>query len=151
MAEAVASAYSKLYLYFYRRRDPRSYRPSPETMAVMEHLAATGPLTISETALHFDRSQSTVSELIERLVRRGLLQRISDERDRRRTLVWLSQKGREMLETERHVLNTTQVARALTLLTPTQREHLTTGLSALIEAAECAARSVETKPTRRKK
>ena len=151
MAEVVASAYSRLYLFFYRRRDPRGYRPRPEALAVMEHLSATGPLTVTEAALHLDRSQSSVSELIDRLVQRGLLERIADERDRRRTLVWLSQVGRELLEAERHVLNAKLVARALELMPPKQREHLTEGLQALIDAAGRAARNVgSNKPRRRK-
>ncbi len=139
IARAIVSAYSRLYLYFYRRRDPRGFRPSPEAIAVMEHLRATGPLTVSEASLHLDRSQSAVSELLNRLVKRGLLDRIPDERDRRRTLVWLSKQGNALLEEEHQVLDIDRLERVLGSMTPVQREHLTEGLRALIDAAGRAA------------
>ena len=145
IAQAFAAAYNQIYLYFYRRRDPRGYRPSPEALAVMEHLHATGPLTVSEATLHLDRSQSSVSELLDRLVRRGLLTRLQDERDRRRTLVWLSKQGLALLEEERHVLDNARLARVLALMSPEQRNKLADGLSALIDAAKRAAIS-ETTP-----
>jgi DNA-binding MarR family transcriptional regulator len=139
IAEEIALAYARLYLFFYRRRNPRAYRPRPEALAVMEHLASTGPLTVSEAARHLDRSPSAVSEHIDRLVKRGLLLRIPDERDRRRHLVWLSSKGRALLEEERQVLSLDLLTRALELMTDTQRENLRAGLDGLVKAAERAA------------
>lgn len=144
IAQSFAAAYSQIYLYFYRRKDPRGYRPSPEALAVMEHLRATGPLTVSEASLHLDRSQSSVSELLDRLVRRGLLTRLQDERDRRRTLVWLSKQGLTLLEEEHHVLDNVRLARVLALMSPEQRNNLTDGLNALIAAAKRAAISEAT-------
>ena len=138
-AKRIASAYSRLYLYFYRRRNPRGYRPRPETMAVLEHLAATGPLTVTEAAAHLDRSQSAVSELLARMVKRGLLTRISDERDRRRTLVWLSKTGLDILEEERQVLDIERLERALAQMSEQERDGLLTGLDALTTAAHRAA------------
>jgi DNA-binding MarR family transcriptional regulator len=140
IAEEIVAAYSKIFLFFYRRRDPRGYRPSPETLAVLEHLFASGPLTVSEAAMHFDRSPSAMSEQLDRLVNRGLLDRISDERDRRRRLVWLSKKGQELLEEERQVLHIERLVKALEIMTPTERENLLDGLSALIRAAKKARR-----------
>ena len=136
LSAEIDALYSRIFLYFYRRRDPRTYRPRPEAIAVMEHLHTAGPLTVSEAAQHLDRSQSAVSELIERLVKRELLARISDERDRRRTLVWLSPKGLSFLEEERQVLDKNRLERALCAMTATQRTNLIDGLRALIEAAQ---------------
>ena len=53
-----------------------------------------GPLTIGEAALHLERAQSVVSEIVSHLVQQGLLERESDPADRRRTLVWLTPAGR---------------------------------------------------------
>ena len=149
LSEEIAALYSRIFLYFYRRRDPRAYRPRPEALAVMEHLHATGPLTVSEAALHLDRSQSAVSELVERLVRRGLLARIPDERDRRRTLVWLSPEGVALLREERQVLDPDRLERALCAMTAKQRTDLTDGLRALIDAAH--RESISSVPTKGKK
>lgn len=127
--------YPAAYLRFYRRRDPRAYRPRPETLALLEHLAASGPLTIAEATRHFDLSQSSTSEIVARLVRRGLLARIADERNRRRHLVWLTAKGRAVVEVERQVLSPDLVATAMSRLSAIEREGLIRGLRALVEAA----------------
>jgi DNA-binding MarR family transcriptional regulator len=127
--------YPAAYLRFYRRRDPRKYRPRPETLALLEHLAASGPLTIAEATQHFDRSQSSTSEIVARLVRRGLLARIADTRNRRRHLVWLTAKGQQLVEVERQVLSPDLVATAMSHLTAADREGLVRGLRALVEAA----------------
>ena len=73
----------------YHRHDPvDGWLPSTETLALMEHLAGTGPLTVREAGQHFGRSQAATSELFARLERRGLIERRADERDRRRTLIY---------------------------------------------------------------
>ena len=149
LSTEIAALYSRVFLCFYRRKNPRGYRPSSEALAVMEHLHATGPLTVTEAALHLDRSQSAVSELIERLVKRGLLTRIPDERDRRRTLVWLSPEGAALLQEERQVLDHDRLEHALGVMTVEQQTHLTDGLRALIDAAQQTRRS--SVPTKRRK
>lgn len=44
------------HLHFYWDKDERAL--SPEAIAVMNHLALCGPLTVSEAVRHFDRAQS---------------------------------------------------------------------------------------------
>jgi DNA-binding MarR family transcriptional regulator len=151
IAEEIVLAYARLYLFFYRRRDPRAYRPRPEALAVMEHLASTGPLTILEAARHLDRSPSAVSEHVDRLMKRGLLLRIPDERDRRRHLVWLSSAGRALLEEERQVLSTDLLTRALEQMPRVQQENLISGLNGLVKAAKLARRRSGSPRTRRKR
>ena len=82
-AREVAELYQECYLRLYQRLDPRAWRASQEALMMLQHLATTGPLTVTEAARHFDRSQASVSELVARLIRRGLLARMADERDRR--------------------------------------------------------------------
>jgi DNA-binding MarR family transcriptional regulator len=84
-----------VYLRFYARHPPGAYQPSREALAVLEHLARTGPLTVTEAAGHFERSQSAMSELFDRLESRDLVERIPDQRDRRRHLVWMTETGLE--------------------------------------------------------
>ena len=132
---AVLELYPALFRHYYRRRDPRAWRPRPETMAVLEHLAATGPLTVTEAARHFDRSQSAMSELCERMMARGLLDRMPDERDRRRHLIWLTPQGRQVLAEARQVLSGELLRRAVERMRPEDRRQLVDGMRALLAAA----------------
>ena len=97
--------YQAVYARFHRRDAPKAYRISQESHGVLRHLHDSGPLTVMEAAAHFERSQSTMSELITRLEQRGLLERMTDQRDRRRTLVWLTPQGRETLVASEQVLS----------------------------------------------
>ncbi|MCP4674172.1 MAG: winged helix-turn-helix transcriptional regulator [Deltaproteobacteria bacterium] len=142
IAQEFEKLYSALYLRLCRRRDPRGYCPSSQTLGVMEHLAATGPLTISEAACHFDRSQAATSEIVERMMERGLLARIQDDRDRRRHLVWLTEYGRDLLEEERRVLSPKTVLRSVSRMKKNDREALVRGMRALLEASDAAARDI---------
>ena len=144
--EQFLHAFSEMYLLFYRRRDPRAYRPSAESLAVLEHLAATGPLTVTEAARHFDRSQAAMSEILQRLLDRKVLAAIQDERDRRRHLIWLTEQGRALLARERQVLSSRLVARAMGCMSERDRARLLAGLGALLQAAERARRSETKEP-----
>src|SRR6201999_1775671 len=95
-AKASAAAYAELfpavYLRFHRR-DGKQRELSGASRGVLHHLAAAGPLTVGECAKHLDRAQSVVSEIVDQLESHGLLARVRDEGDRRRTLVWLTDGG----------------------------------------------------------
>ncbi len=56
-----------------------------------------GPVTAGELANKVNLSQGTVTDLLKRLESRGMLQRTRDEADRRRVIVSLSERGREVL------------------------------------------------------
>jgi DNA-binding MarR family transcriptional regulator len=139
-AREVAELYQECYLRLYQRVDPRAWRASEEAAMMLRHLAATGPLTVTEAARHFDRSQASVSELVARLIRRGLLARMVDERDRRRHLVWLTDSGHRFLRSTTQVLSHELLAAALARTTATDRERLIAGLRALREASDLEAR-----------
>jgi len=59
-----------------------------------------------------------VSEIVRHLERDGLLERMRDAKDKRRTLVWLSDRGLGLLEREREVLSGELLARAMTRMKP---------------------------------
>jgi DNA-binding MarR family transcriptional regulator len=94
----------------------------------------TGPLTIGEMGKHFNRAQSVVSEMVEHLERDGLVERMRDPKDKRRSLVWLSDKGLALLDREREVLSSDLVARAMAVMNPGDRRALLRGMQALIAA-----------------
>jgi DNA-binding MarR family transcriptional regulator len=123
-----------VYLAFHRRDGPRSEMPAA-SRAVLEHLALSGPLTIGEAARHLRRAQSVVSEIVSHLERDGLLERESDPADRRRTLVWLTDRGQETLRGEHNVLGIGLLTRALTSMPPGDADALIEGLAILVSHA----------------
>ena len=133
-AAAFADLFRAVYLTYHRRDGPRSGLTGA-SRAVLGHLAHTGPLTIGEAALHLDRAQSVVSEIVEGLERRGLLMRDRDPADRRRTLVWLTAAGVEALRRDAEVLSEDALAKAMARMTAADRTALLTGTAALLAAA----------------
>ncbi len=85
--------FHSIYMQCFRRLPSEHARLTPQTMAVLAHLAQTGPLTTREMAHHFNRAQSSISEMVERMVKSELLARRKDPQDGRKTLIWLSKTG----------------------------------------------------------
>ncbi len=122
-----------VYLTFHRRDAPRSQLANA-SLAVLEHLALAGPLTIGEAAAHLHRAQSVVSEIVSHLERQGLLERESDPADRRRTLVWLTRAGQAALRRQRAVLSEAMLTDALGRMSQEQVGALLGSLRALIQS-----------------
>jgi DNA-binding MarR family transcriptional regulator len=133
-AERFSELFRAVYLTFHRRDAPRSQLPGA-SRAVLEHLALAGPLTVGEAAAHLSRAQSVISEIVSHLERQGLLEREDDPADRRRTLIWLTPDGHEVLRRERDVLGVDLLTRAMARLPPGQADGLIEGLRALVGAA----------------
>ena len=128
MTDAFAAAFEELFRATYRAavrrvRDKRE-RLSPETVALLDHLAAAGPLTAGELSRHVDRAPSTLTEMVDHLVDKGLLTRDRDPADARRSLIWLTDAGQAALIEARNVLDLDVLTRAGAELTPEQRESL---------------------------
>jgi DNA-binding MarR family transcriptional regulator len=137
-AARFAALFRALYLTFHRRDGPRSDLPGA-SRAVLTHLAVTGPLTVGEAARHLGRAQSVVSAIVDGLERKGLLERERDPADRRRTLVWLTAAGRELLRRDGEVLAVDALAAALADMPPDVRAGLLAGATALLTAAPTAS------------
>jgi DNA-binding MarR family transcriptional regulator len=135
-----AELFKATYLRFHRRRQ-RDAAYTGQQWAVLTHLALTGPLTVGECAQHLERAQSVVSEIIDGMEKRGLLERMRDARDRRRVLVWLSEAGQRALEKEQQVLDAELLARAASALTASEKKSLLSGIRALVRAADHVART----------
>jgi len=131
-AQAFNGHFMRVYQRFYRRVRPTAYRPGPQALAVLRHLHGAGPLTITEAACHFSRSQASMSELVARLERRGLLCGVADQRDRRRTLVWLTEAGVLALEESLQVLSVRKLEIALDQLSDSEREGVVSALATLL-------------------
>src|SRR5262245_15268546 len=87
VAAEFAELFKAAYLRFHRRRLRRDVAFTSQQWAVLTHLALSGPLTVGECARHLERAQSVVSEIIDGMEAKGLLERMRDARDRRRVLV----------------------------------------------------------------
>lgn len=129
-AEEFEALFRAIYLQFHRRDPKRSELPAA-SRAVLLHLAQAGPLTVGEAARHLRRAQSVVSEVVDGLERKGLLDRMRDPRDKRRTLVWLSEAGFARLSEDRRVLSRELLAPALGGLPARTRSALLSGMHAL--------------------
>jgi DNA-binding MarR family transcriptional regulator len=152
-ATAFCELFPAVYLHLCRRhgRAESKTRLTPQQDAALQHLAMSGPLTVGELARHFARAQSVVSEIVDGMEKKGLLERMRDARDRRRTLVWLSDEGRRVLASRAEVLDPVRVARAMRALPPSHRNGLILAMRALVRASkDDARRKGETANLRRK-
>lgn len=153
-ATAFGDLFPQVYLLFHLRRDPTLPRLTNEMWSILQHLALSGPLTVTEAARHFDRAQSVVSDTVTALEKKGLLERLRDSRDRRRTLVWLTEEGLSTMARHRRVLDEARLRKAMAGLPPGTRDALVAGLQALVLAGRRAAAQTNSvsppkpKPTR---
>ncbi|HXN31691.1 MAG TPA: helix-turn-helix domain-containing protein [Polyangiaceae bacterium] len=135
-ADEFLELFPVVYLRFCRRPDKHEQRLTPQMSAILHHLALSGPLTIGEMSRHFDRAQSVVSEIVNGLERKRLLKRLRDERDRRRTLTWLTDEAHEVMRREQQVLDRALVSRAMEALGEPRASALVDGMRALVASAD---------------
>ena len=103
-------------------------------LEVLQHLAASGPLTVGEQAEHLGLRRNSVSELLQRLEAKGLVARIRDERDERRVLVWLTDSGRDVVSRVGQVLAPDLIAQVMATLSPEERATVVRGVELLATA-----------------
>ena len=140
-AKSAADEIGRLYPAVYRRFHV-SRRPvgdsdlTPRMLGVLHHLSAGGPLTLGELATHLGLSKATATELVTRIQQRGLVDRMRDERDRRRVYVWLTDRGRQRADSHARVLADDELLAAVDRMTLADRASLINGLRALLAAAD---------------
>jgi DNA-binding MarR family transcriptional regulator len=139
--ERFADLFPEIYLRLHARKARSATRVTPQMWAILQHFAMAGPLTVTEAAAHFGRAQSVVSETVDALCEKNLLERMRDARDRRRTLVWLTDAAHVFLVKERRVLDPDRLGRAMRRLSASQRRGLLDGMEALLR--ECDATRTE--------
>lgn len=135
-AHEFAKIFPEIYRRFHRRVHHSEYQLTSESLAVLRHLSDSGPLTITECSHHMDRSQAAMSEMIDRLVRRDVLTKMADERDRRRSLVWLTDLGFAKLDDANRVLSEETLHGAFIELEPMRRARLLRDLNELLDCQE---------------
>jgi DNA-binding MarR family transcriptional regulator len=136
-ADEIGRLYPAVYRRFHVSRRPIAGSDlTPRMLGVLHHLAAGGPLTLGELATHLSLSKATATELVTRVQERGLVDRMRDERDRRRVYVWLTEHGRQRANAHARVLADDELLAAVDRMTPTDRASLINGLHALLAAAD---------------
>jgi len=139
--------FSATYSLLHRRRQQQGIALTPEGRGLLLHLAWSGPLSIGDLALHVDRAQSVVSESVAVLESHEMLARVSDPRDRRRTLVWLTERARQWLAEEKEPLDAERTEAALAGMAPAERRQLIEAFERFIATAE-RTRPKESPPRR---
>jgi DNA-binding MarR family transcriptional regulator len=97
-------------------------------------LSLEGPMSVSELADRVGLTVATTSLLVGELSRAGLVERSEDERDRRRTIVSLSEEIRKIAE-PRIKEHLQPFRRTLERLSPAARAHFMEGIRVLNEEA----------------
>ena len=98
---------------------------------------------IGEIGEHFDISNAAASQLVDKLVQSGLIQRDEDPHDRRAKMLNLTDRGRELIQqgVEERFRWVEQLADKLT---PEERLHITEALSIMTSAARELESNIDT-------
>ena len=133
-AKRVARLFPEVYRrYHWAQRVQGAELPvTRRGLEVLQHLSASGPLTVGEQAEHLGLRRNSVSELLQRLEAKGLVARIRDERDERRVLVWLTESGRDVVSRIGQVLAPDLIAQTMAALSPEDRAIVVRGIELLV-------------------
>jgi len=113
------------------RRELRRARPPIETTQwVLLRRIKDGSFTMSELARLQGSSLSTMSKSVTMLVKRGWVERVAHEADRRQARVQLTARGRRTLKDYRERFELA-LAEQLSELAPAEREQMMEGLTKL--------------------
>jgi DNA-binding MarR family transcriptional regulator len=122
------------------RESLHGLKPKPRHVAALMQLADSDRMSVSELAERLQISLATASQLVSDLAELGLVERVEDPADRRRTLVAVSEPHRQVVE---GILNCRlrPIDAALQRLSADERTGLIHGLARF--AAELEFRSTE--------
>lgn len=124
----------------YYIRLPSVQKLSFTTLSVLDTLAVSGPMRLSELVKTEQMSQPGLTQLVSRLERDGLVERSPDPADGRAVLVDLTEEGRNIRRARqenrrRHLLPLVEQ------LTPAERTAIAEALPALNRLAELGAKA----------
>ena len=106
-----------------RRSDPTYNLLAPHEGFLLEIIAARQPISMKELSHATGALPNTMTGVVDRLVRRGILARESSETDRRIVLVSLTEHGRK-LHTQNQKFFLSYAERLLDTLTPEEKRML---------------------------
>lgn len=132
-AEEMESGVRALYRLLRRPFDPdiaRSGLTVPQ-MNALEELTREDGLSLKELSRRMALSHSTVSGIVDRLERRGLVGRRPDERDRRYSRIFLSEEVREYVQAMSPSRRFGPIPKALELASVEERAQILGGVRTL--------------------
>lgn len=144
----VMELYPRIFFACHTRhvRDPRTRKAlSAHQASILDHLDTVEPTCLMDLARHMGVTPSTMSLQMERLVRRGYVERSRDPQDRRRVNLRLTAAG-ERIREAKSVLEPPRVRGMLAQLAP---EDLADALRGLGLLARAAGEYMQTGPPKR--
>lgn len=135
----IARLHSAMWHRFHTHKQPiLGSNVTPRMLGLLRHLAEAGPLTVGEQATQLGISRANATEVIDRLVAKGLVERMRDERDQRRVFVWLTAEGRASVASLAESVIDDPLTAAVGAIPAATRAQIIEGLRALLAAAETA-------------
>ncbi|MBS1911593.1 MAG: MarR family transcriptional regulator [Bacteroidetes bacterium] len=140
---ALMEHYPAIFMACHTRhvRDPKTKEVLSASQAgILDHLDEIEPLGLNDLARHLGVTPATMSIAVDRLVRRGYLQRTRDTKDARRIRLLLTRAGAR-IRSAQSVLDAELVGTMLAHLTPEERSRGLEGLALLAKAAKVMLRT----------
>jgi DNA-binding MarR family transcriptional regulator len=137
-ARQVMTLYPRIYFACHTRhvRDPDSATLlSRHQASVLDHLDEIEPTTVNELARHMGVTAATMSLALDRLERKGYVERARDSADRRRVQLRLTSAGVRIRDAT-SVLDPSRVEALLARLSGADRDAAVRGLALLAGAAQ---------------
>lgn len=131
----IQAAYPKIWFTCHVEHNGRRTNLSDRESKVLSHLSWDESRAPAGLARHLGIRTSTLSEAVDKLVKRGLVERRQDPQDKRRVRYRLTAEGVDTLE-QSSVLSPTRLRRALDRIAPERRDEAVVGLELLAEACQ---------------
>ena len=103
-------------------------------LSTLMHLSHQGACGVSDIGNHLGVTNAAASQMIDRLVQQGLLERSEDPLDRRGKQIWVTAKGRQLIEAGIEA-RTNWMEDLTTALTPEEQALIIRALVLLTQAA----------------
>jgi len=129
----IQRAYPQIWYHCHQKHSGRRDELSERESTVLGHLSSGESHTPGQLAQHLGIGASTLSEAVDKLVQRDLVERRSDPEDRRRVHYRLTQAGVEAVERS-SVLSATRLGEVLERLEPADRERAVEGMELIARA-----------------
>lgn len=136
----VQRAYPQIWHHCHTGHPGRDSELSARESTVLSHLASGGFPTPTELATHLGIGASTLSEAVDRLVRRGLAARAPDPDDGRRVRYRVTEAGDDALDAS-SVLSKRRLEGVMRMLDEADRERAVAGLELLAAACKASAQA----------
>lgn len=119
----------------YSRQLLLRYDLTAPQLTCLRHLIRQGPRSAGELAAGISLSQATITGILDRLERKGLVERQRSREDRRRVLVALTPAGRDLATSVPLPLQE-RFARRLARLPESRRQHIDSALKEVVDLME---------------